>query len=198
MKRLTYLIAACFLVLTACQSGDGQNKDKLSKAISKVSEKTGRDNLGDLLTEEMVRRVFDIPSKVKVEADIKDYICSYDWNEDKEDKNLMLSYSVGLNFGNKKTMTQKQINAIWESQNNGVYKEKNLESVSGVGDKASWSTLGGGQLRVASKGDLFYISLRSTKMDLSDPMGTMNQPVWTKDVAIEKSKVLAKEIIAKL
>lgn len=201
MKGLIYLLIGAGLLFSACQSSDKQNepgRNKLSEAIYAVSEKTGRNNLKELLTEELVRKTFDIPNRTEVKLSTEDYICTYEWEGDPKNESLLLSYRVSLNFGTKKRVDKNGINAIWESQNEGVYKDKHIQPVEGIGDKASWSSLGGGQLRVASGGDLFYLSLDSHKMNLKNVKGTMNDHAWSKEIMIEKSKMLANAIIVKL
>lgn len=71
------------------------------------------------------------------------------------------------------------------------YKWHNLQNVSGVGDKASWSDLGGGQLRVAFDGSIFYVSLTVTVLHgEDDSMDTQ--------AMIDKTSALAKKVIKRM
>lgn len=208
MRKYIFLFIATLLISTSCgNSADNASAagDKVQDGIKKIAEareqateKISRDNLDELLTEEMVRRVFGIADKVDVKQYFSDYILSYKWKGNTSGNNLIQTYSVGINFSASKPMSKEAVDVIWESQNKNLYKNKNLQNVTGIGYKASWSTLGGGQLRVATDSDIFYLSITSHEMDKTDLTGTMNNKAWETSYMIDKGKILAQEIISKL
>lgn len=104
-------------------------------------------------------------------------------------------YSVSLNFARGEKRTASQIDGVWKSQNEALYNRHQLQDVSGVGDKASWTVLGGGQLRVAAKGLIFYVSVSLTHPTSLEK--NKNNPKDTQ-VMIDKASALAKIVIKKL
>src|SRR5699024_2869961 len=94
-------------------------------------------------------------------------------------------------------LSQSELNAMWDSQNENVYKDKDMEEVPEVGNKASWSTLGGGQLRVVANKYMFYISLSGGEIQ-AIPGETEIEDVWSKKYRMEKGVSLANQIIDKL
>lgn len=154
-----------------------------------------------LLTEEMIRRTFseyvddEISIVMKRGAVTENYI-SYDWDGVSEDESIQTSFSVVLNFAKGTPESIATLDKMWESQNNYVDKDKDMESVSKVDRKASWSTLEGGQLRVSTDEYLFYFTLISREINKDNPLEIMR--VWNKNYMIEKSFSLGKEVIEKL
>lgn len=146
-----------------------------------------RDDICELMNKEDIMEVFGLSEENELEQKSSHgTICSYDWSIN---KGIMTLFSASLNFARDGQHTNSQIDAIWEGQNNGIYKKWNPEEVSDVGDKASWSDLGGGQLRVAEDGYIFYVSL-------SIMYGNKN--MMDKQEKIEKTKILAKRVIERM
>ncbi|SHF57639.1 hypothetical protein SAMN05444483_101648 [Salegentibacter echinorum] len=121
-----------------------------------------------------------------IQKESRGSICSYEWTS----KDQTVFYTVSLNFARGKKRTNSQIDAAWKGQNNGVYKKWQPKEVSDVGDRASWSDLGGGQLRVAANGYIFYVSysarvIRGEKLDDTQEM-------------IDKTSTLAKKVIERM
>lgn len=148
-----------------------------------------RADICQMIKEDDIRSVFDLSNEVEIkQKESKSVICSYGW-EDSGKKYLY--YTVSLNFARGGERTESQIDTVWENQNETVYNRFQLQDVSGVGDKASWSKLGGGQLRVASNGSIFYVSLSLTVMSGND------KPMETQEM-IDKASALAKIVIKQL
>lgn len=140
-----------------------------------------------LITESDIREIFALDNDVKIEQKKnRSASCTYKWES--SDGNRMF-YRVSLNFAKGEKRSKNQIDKIWENQNNTVYKKRELQKISGVGDKASWSDLGGGQLRVSNNGYIFYVSHSIMVMPGEDkPKNTQEMINRTKDLA---SRVIA-------
>ncbi len=187
LKTISLLLIASILLFSC-----GENEKKSSNKSEGLE-------MANLLTEELVRTTFNVYDTVTLEPDFgtvaKNYI-QYKWQIDSSE-NVLYYYSVTLNFAKGEPSTSSQLEAMWNSQNEGVYKDKDMEEVSGIGQKASWSTLGGGQLRVVSDRYMFYLSLSGKRMEVD--IGDFNTTTeWSKEYRIEKGTSLAKEIITKL
>jgi len=188
LKSISLLLIASILLFSC-----GENEKKDSKESNKL-------DMASILTEKMVRETFNVGDTVTLEPDLgssmaKNYI-QYKWEMDSSEK-VLYYYSVTLNFSNGTPLPQSNLDAIWDSQNENVYKNKDMENVSGVGRKASWSTLGGGQLRVVANKYLFYLSLSGGKIQVI-PGETGTEKVWPKKFRMKKGADLAKEIVNKL
>ncbi|MDQ7917943.1 hypothetical protein RBU60_10180 [Mesonia sp. MT50] len=145
-----------------------------------------RDDICQLLKEDDIRLVFDLSDAIEIKQEKdRDAICSYNWEASGE---KFMKYTVMLNFASGGKRTKSQMDKAWEQQNKTVYSKRNMQSVSGVGDRASWSDLGGGQLRVAADGYIFYVSHSVMVMPGED------KPKDTQGM-IDKTKILAKKII---
>lgn len=191
MKKLLFL--TCFvLMLFSCNSNQKQ-KDTLKDTKAKVIDLTGREDLCSLLDEQTVRTVFKVPDSIEFKTKDDKSICSYSWTLENEKTAF---YKISLNFANKVPKSQEALTSIWDSQNKSLYnkKEREMESIDNLGDAASWSNLGGGQLRVHAAGYIFYISLSAQELQ---PKGVLksNMP---KNEMIEKASLLAQNIIKKL
>lgn len=190
--------ALVFLMLVTLISTGVSCKDQNTKTDSTVKieddENYGgsskREDICQLFNEDDVRSVFDLSEEVEIEqTESKNAICSYGWWSPDEE---YLYYSVSLNFASGEKRTHNQIDAVWEGQNEDLYNRHQLQEVSGVGDKASWSNLGGGQLRVASNGFIFYVSLTITHATSLDK--NKESPLDTQTM-IDKTSALAKQVI---
>jgi len=136
--------------ITSCQ----EKKKEENKSSHFGSSK--RDDICQLITEKDIRSVFELEGQVEVkQEENRKASCFYEWSSLHE-KNLY--YSVGINFAKGGQRSANEINKVWEKQNKSVYKERGLQEISGIGDRASWSGLGGGQLRIAAKGYIFYVT----------------------------------------
>lgn len=171
---LGILFFSIAFLMGACKSDD-------SEGPRSGAEERG--DLCELLNEDLVRETFGISPNIVFEKENEDILCSYGWTE--EDTNIF--YSISLNFATGGQRDAAAAQAVWESQNEGVYKDKDMQEVSGVGDRATWSTLGGGQLRVLADGYIFYVSLWAYPGDSENGMSTAEM--------IEKSSIIANAII---
>lgn len=175
-SQLGILVFSVLFLFSACGSGN------------ESEPKTGSDERGDLcelLNEDLVRETFELSADIVLEKDDDDIICSYDW---KVEATNIIFYSVSLNFASGGQRDDAAAQAVWESQNESIYKDKNLQEVPGVGDQATWSTLGGGQLRVLADGYIFYVSLSAYPRESAMPTPEM----------IEIASTIAKAVVDKL
>ena len=137
----------CFFVfLTAC----GAENTNISVEI--VSDFLGPPC--DLLHENLVKKTFDLTENVTFDKTDEYDICMYGWAS--EDARRF--YSLSLNFTPGGQRSEESARQVWEEQEKAVYNDMDTRDVFGVGQKASWSNLGGGQLRVLANGYIFYVS----------------------------------------
>ncbi|SEA35044.1 hypothetical protein [Psychroflexus halocasei] len=84
-----------------------------------------RDDIGELITKENIRDVFDLSNDVVIEKKVKkDAITSYDW-ESPETKKLF--YSIKLNFSKGNRRSSSKIDKVWETQNKFLEKHNPQE-----------------------------------------------------------------------
>lgn len=176
-----------FIFSTGVSCKDQRNQKNQLEDDESFAGSSKRDDLCNLMKEDDIRSVFNLSDEIEIEqSEDKSASCSYQW-EISDEKNLY--YSVTLNFASGGKRTSKQIDAAWKGQNESVYADKNLQKVADVGDQASWSELGGGQLRVASDGHIFYVSI-SVIPGLKKILPTQE--------LIDKASVLAKKVIQRM
>lgn len=195
LSRTTKIMLAVFLISISVSCKDKKTQKDQPKQLDQIEEleneesfagSSKRKDICQLITEEDVRGVFSLSDNVEIkQKKNRSSSCSYDWEATGE---KFERYTVLLNFAKGKKRTNSQIDKIWENQNSTVYKNRELQKVSGVGDKATWSNLGGGQLRVSSDGFIFYVSHSVMVMPGKD------KPNDTKAM-IDKAKKLAKLVI---
>lgn len=140
-------------MMLSCQDQKVRESDKNFAGSSK------REDICDLLKKDDIRSVFELSKELDIKQRDQEAICSYGW---KAAGDKFLYYSVKLNFARGGKRTKSQIDATWEGQYDRLYHRHEMQKIPSVGDKASWSKLGGGQLRVASQGYIFYVSLLAT------------------------------------
>lgn len=179
---MNYFNTLCFLSITilcamliACRS----EKDSGAEEIALDFPGTPC----ELLNETLVRQTFGLPGDLSFDITDEYDICMYGWASE----NASSFYSLSLNFAPGGRRSEESVQAAWKSQNEGVYKDKDMQKVAGVGKQATWSSLGNGQLRVLAKGYIFYVTL-SIYPD--------KEAMETKE-RIEKASIIAKEIIRK-
>lgn len=225
MKKLLLLMSAICLLAACDKSGDSSDNtsqleesvdqikqvdpdkgDELEKATDEVAKTTGRDNLCDLLTPQLVKSVFSPPKGTEFENNDDETICSYSWQQDER------TFMASLNFSSTKPMSAEAAQQQWDKLKSlPVTKKNDIEPVSGVGEKAVWSKLGGGQLRVLAKGNMFYVSVEQKDMDwmkvrmgspTADKSMTKAKAETEKTEARAESKKyaveIAKEVVAQL
>lgn len=181
LPKTINLLLVIFL-LSMGISCKGQKEDDKNFAGS-----SKRTDICQLITKDDIRSVFELSDEIEInQKKSKNAICSYGWRTPGE---KFIFYSLKLNFARGGKRTNNQIDAIWESQNKKLYNRHNLQKVSGVGDRASWSDLGGGQLRVAANGSIFYVSFSVTPKKES-PMDTK--------AMIGNASTIAKHVIKKM
>lgn len=192
----TLLVVFVLSVVISCKDQESQDEKKdLNDQIDHLEDdksfagSSKRDDICKLLTKDDLRAVFNLSDAIEIEQkETKNAICSYDWEASGE---KFMKFSVILNFASGGKRTANQLDKAWEKQNQTVYKKRNLQKISGVGDKASWSDLGGGQLRVAADGYIFYVSHSVMVMPGED------KPKDTQGM-INKTKTLAKQVIERM
>ncbi|WP_417264892.1 hypothetical protein [Brumimicrobium sp.] len=131
-----------------------------------------------------IRSVFNLNSGVEIEQDKNlDQICYYKWTADD------INYTIRLTKAKWDQKSSAEVNKTWEKQNESNYNKYDLETVQGVGDKASWSDYEKGQLRFVADGYFFYLSLYNDSSSES-PEGKQDR--------IDKAAQLANVIIDKM
>lgn len=193
LPKITKLLLVVFLLSTGISCKDQKGQKDLKKQMDQMEDgdsfagSSKRDDICQLFTEKDIRSAFDLSDTIKVKQEkTRNVICSYEWET--LGKNYMV-YNVSLNFARGGKRTKSQIDKAWESQNKSVYKKHKPQNVSGVGDRASWSDLGGGQLRVASDGYIFYMSFFLIPKN-HNPMDTQEM--------IAKASTLTKQVIERM
>lgn len=180
-----------FIIGVSCN--DKKSEKNLKDQIDNLEDdgnfagSSKRDDICELMNKDDIMDVFGLSEENELEQKSSHgTICSYDWRVNKEEPTF---FTASLNFARDGKHTDSQIDAIWKGQNDGIFKKHHPEKVSDVGDKASWSDLGGGQLRVAEDGYIFYVSL-------SIMYGNKN--MMDKKEMIDKTKILAKRVIERM
>jgi hypothetical protein len=154
LSKITNLMLVFFLISTGISCKDQNNqKTKIEDDMS-FAGSSKRDNICQLIDKEDVQSIFGLSDEISIkQKESKSAVCSYEWTAKSE---KILVYTLMLNFARGEKRNNSQIDAVWKGQNTGVYSKHNLQKVSCLGDKASWSDLGGGQLRVAANGYIFF------------------------------------------
>lgn len=193
LQKSVALLMFFSLFILGASCNDKKSEKNLKDQIDKLEDdenfagSSKREDICELLNKDDIMEVFALSEENELkQKSSHGTICQYDWSIN---KGTMTLFSASLNFARGGQHTNSQIGAIWEGQNNGVYKKWNPKEVSGVGDKASWTDLGGGQLRVTADGYIFYVSL-------SIMYG--NKDLMDKNEKIEKTKILAKRVIERM
>ncbi|MDQ7916584.1 hypothetical protein RBU60_03275 [Mesonia sp. MT50] len=168
MKSL-FKIESLLLAFLVIQMMISCKNQKAKENDENFTGSSRRDDICNLLKKEDIQSVFEVSKELKIEQrEEEKAICFYGWKAAGDE---FLYYSVTLNFARGEKRTKSQIDALWKGQYDRLYHRHELQEVTHVGDKASWSKLGGGQLRVASHGFIFYISLSVTPSK-DNPMNT--------------------------
>lgn len=146
---------------------DPKKGAEIESSVGKLAQATGRDNLCELLTPQLVRSVFALSEDMKLDNEDSTVICSYTWEQDGR------TFDASLNFSNAKPMSASEAKAQWDKlKAMPLMVEKDLGPVTGVGEQAIWSDVAGGQLRVLAKGNLFYVNVK--QVDAAWVMASMN------------------------
>lgn len=157
ISNLGNLLLLLFIFSLGVSCKDQKNQENQLEDDKSFAGSSKRDDLCMLINQDDIRSVFALSDEIEIEqSERKSASCSYQWKIAGE-KNLY--YSVMLNFASGEKRTKNQIDAAWKSQNESVYAKKNMQKVAGVGDQATWSELGGAQLRVTADGYIFYVSI---------------------------------------
>ncbi|TYB79778.1 hypothetical protein [Bizionia myxarmorum] len=181
LPKVTQLLLFLFLISVASSCKE-EEKNKGSYLGS-----SQRDDISKLITETDIRTIFDLNKDIEIEhKEKKSAISSFDWKMPSEHK---LFYGVKLNFARGDRRSASEIEKIWEFQNEKVYKKNGFQEVSGVGDIATWSKIGGGQLRVSNNGYIFFVSFFVTP-NKDNPLST--------DEMIDKTTALAQQVVKKM
>lgn len=155
----------------------------------------------NFLTEALVKSAYNLSANFEIETK-PTYgphpICSYEWEIKKEEIVGSELFQVSLNFSTKGKVSNDQAEQDWESQNESVYSQYEIEEVSNVGERATWTKLGHGQLRVLYKGYIFYVNTNYRVMQLKDGGPFYEFVVQDHEIMKEKAIVMAKAVIDKL
>lgn len=155
----------------------------------------------EYLTESLVKSTYSLASDFEIEnkpAYGSNPICSYEWDIKKEEIVGSELFQVSLNFSTSGKVSNDQAELDWKSQNEGVYSQYDIEEVDGVGEKATWTKLGHGQLRVLYKGYIFYVNANYRVMQLKDGGPFYEHVVKDHEVMKERAIVIAKAVIDQL
>ncbi len=147
------------------------------------------------LTEALVKSAYGLSDDFEIEnkpiyGSIP--ICSYGWEIGTG------TYSVSLNFSPSGKVSNDQAERDWESQNETVYKEYEIEEVNNVGERATWTTLGHGQLRVLYKGYLFYVNASYVVLEPQENSPFPKPVTRDHELMKERAITIAKAIVNKL
>jgi len=187
--RLLLFISIMSAGVSCNDNSDKKNQKVQIENDDSFAGSSKRADICQMIKEDDIRFVFDLSNEVEIkQKESKSVICSYGWEDSGKE---YLYYTVSLNFVRGGERTDSQINTVWENQNETLYNRFQLQDVSGIGDKASWSKLGGGQLRVASNGSIFYVSLSLTVMPGDD------KPMEPQEM-IDQASALAKKVIKRM
>src|SRR5690554_5090418 len=157
----------------------------------------------DFLTEALVKSTYSLDEDFEIETQPtygSNPICSYQWEIPGPGGDFIGSelFQVSLNFSTRGKTSNDQAEKDWESQNVGVYSTYDMDEVNGVGEKATWTTLGLGQLRVLYKGYIFYVNTNYRVMEEKEETPFPQHVVKDHEVMKERAITLAQAIIAKL
>ena len=193
LPKITSFLLFIFIISMAISCKDQKSQKNLKDQIDQLEDDDSfagsdkRDDICQLLTEKDIRLVFELSEKIEIkQSEDRNAICSYKWQTMDEKYNTVM-----LNFASGGKRTKSQIDKAWEKQNKSVYKKHKPQSVSDVGDRASWSGLGGGQLRVAADGYIFYVSHSVMGMPGEE------KPKDTQEM-IDRTSTLAKQVIERM
>lgn len=184
------LAAFLFLASTLLFAGCGSSEDKEETYMGSLI----RSDLCELLQESDVREVYELADTVEIEQKPKAhgnglYICSYEWTDP---ASAGVFHFSALNFSGVGKVSSSEANEVWETQNDRIYNDHGLQSVENVGSKASWSTLGGGQLRVYAKKYIFFVE--ASRMVITEG----DVPPFTTEEKIAIASELAQRIIDRM
>lgn len=154
----------------------------------------------ELFSEKLLRTTFDIDDATEIEGKegvAVDYKYKWDLNFSTDNHNVLYEYEIYFNFAFD--CARESLESTWQTQNEQVYDDRDdYQEISGVGKKASYSGLGGGQLRVMAKGYIFFLTLNSHGTPQSQEAQAQDEYLWSTEYKIEKGKELAQSIIDKL
>lgn len=187
MKKLVYPLLALLFIVASCQPEDTQKKNEIKNTeAAKVdtSNQGKSDKLENLLSEVMLRRTFTIQDSIGLESHSEDSTVKYEWAGYEEPGHILRAYNVSL----------KLENGVEKDKN----KKKDIQEITGIGDGASWLKDNGGKLQVNSGGKMFSISMSTKRLNRSDMMPSGNNPKWTNQFKLEKSKELALGVVTNL
>lgn len=187
-KHFLFTLFVSLFLMSCGDKDDDANTDALAEPCN-------------YLTEALVKSTYNLSNDFPIENKPtygNNPICSYEWEIKKEEIIGTELFQVSLNFSTKGKVSNDQAEQDWEFQDETVYSEYEIEEVNNVGERASWTKLGHGQLRVLYKGYIFYVNTSYRVMQLKDG-GPFHEPV-VKDheVMKERAITLAKAVIAKL
>lgn len=179
------------LALVVAFAGCGESEDTPPNNEQEQGETL---DVQQVLPVDTVRRVLGVPDEITIEQTGKAPLLSYAWEGISPDpENLQLSYSVSLRFDTLYRQDNAVIDATWEKQNEGLYAGRSMENVEDVGTKATWSDQGGGQLRVATDGYLFYVGVLSYRIPTANPGKSASD--WSHETTIDNAAKIARAII---
>lgn len=187
-KHLLFLFLIPALLIGCGDKDEDANADTLAEPCN-------------YLTEALVKSTYGLSEDFPIENKPtygNNPICSYEWEIKKEEIIGTELFQVSLNFSTKGKVSNDQAEQDWEFQNENVYSQYDIEEVNNVGERATWTKLGHGQLRVLYKGYIFYVNTNYRVMQLKDEGPFHEYVAKDHEVMKERAITLAKAVIAKL
>ncbi len=141
----------------------------------------------DYFTEDIARRIFRIESFIPVDLtkDSKTGVISRSWELSRGGDEIE-RYRVNFHFESSSQMSQASIDKAWENQNKKLYKDYKILQVDDIAKKASWTDYEGGELRVATDDNIYYITMSSSLSSNSE-----TKEIWDSDFKLNHAMFLA-------
>lgn len=196
MKIHDYKESAIFTILVALLfafsgcSSDGSGGKEVSSSAKLNAE---RPTAHTLVTEEMVRRVFRVEETIPITIENSSnsaLSCTWEMSRGGE---AMERYQVDFSFAQDQPLGIEGTETAWVEQERTLYADYGILVVQGVGKRATWTDLNGGQLRVDTEKDIFFVSPSSSLIN-----GDEQSDIWDVQYKMNKSMFLAKEVMQKL
>ncbi|MFN3341175.1 MAG: hypothetical protein ACK40M_00660 [Flavobacteriales bacterium] len=180
-------------VLFSCNDSSTVTEESIETAENQlpvVDEEENADMLkpSTFLTLKLLRSTFSLAEADQIERMDSDGKCSYDWSKDNK------NYHVDFQFYFPGEMDDDRCTKMYEQLTNGYTQEKDKPvALEGVGTKAIFSKLGGGQLIVRHENEILILNMSVIDLEGFKNLGETDDAVQ-KDL-MEKGSNMAKSII---
>ncbi|MDD5149595.1 MAG: hypothetical protein PHC28_03830 [Flavobacterium sp.] len=188
----TIFVFSISLLTVQCKNKKTNNKELVQTNIEENNLKSEHDmkKPSTIVTEELVRKIFDIPAEeiiIKYDSDGK---CSYDWGVGLQSFHLDFMFYFPGELNDEKS--EKYFFDLTKPESFLEEKDKPI-AITDIADKAIWSNIGGGQL-VAKKGNEIMI-LNTNTIDLTNynNLGYTDENI--RKELISKGKTIINEVI---